>query len=216
MSRRSRDGWIVKNGRGSAPPLRSVFRTCTLPLPCHSEPVLTLAWESVTLRPASLCEGGGAKRRRERYAAAAPRHTGRCTPRVLVPLRSTAWASPPTYRLPKAYAYPTGRIEPSAPTPGFPAANALSKPNQRPKAATYLCRFAAKARFDNRSNPRVGVSKEGGPRPSLFGRFKERGFLRGEGNRNPSPLKWRFWLLLSLLTKVTRRRQNRKSKSPFS
>ena len=32
----------------------------------------------------------------------------------------------------------------------------------RPLAATYLCRFAAKARFDNRSNPRVGVSKEGG------------------------------------------------------
>mgnify|MGYP004616027549 CR=1 FL=1 len=29
-------------------------------------------------------------------AAALPRHTGRCTPRVLVPLRSTAWASPPT------------------------------------------------------------------------------------------------------------------------
>ena len=56
----------------------------------------------------------------------------------------------------------------------------------------------------------VGVSKEGGPQPSLFGRFKERGFLRGEGNRNPSPLKWRFWLLLSLLTKVTRRRQKRK------
>ena len=59
--------------------------------------------------------------------------------------------------------------------------------------------------------PPEGVSKEGGPQPSLFGRFKERGFLRGEGNRNPSPLKWRFWVLLSLLTKVTRRRQKRKS-----
>ena len=33
--------------------------------------------------------------------------------------------------------------------------------NRRPKAATYLCRFAAKARFDNR-HPRKGVSKEGG------------------------------------------------------
>ena len=55
-----------------------------------------------------------------------------------------------------------------------------------------------------------------GRNPSPFGRFKERGSLRGEGNRNPSPLKWRFWLLLSLLTKVTRRRQkerNSKSKS---
>ena len=47
-----------------------------------------------------------------------------------------------------------------------------------------------------------------GRNPSLFGRFKEREFLRGEGNRNPSPLKWR-----SLVTffrqgkKVTRGRQ---------
>ena len=105
-----------------------------------------------------------------------------------------------------------GGVRPSAPTPGFPAANALSKPNQRPKAATYLCRFAAKARFDNRPNPRVRFPK-GRAAALPFGRFKERGFLRGEGNRNPSPLKWRFWLLLSLLTKVTRRRQNRKSKS---
>ena len=78
--------------------------------------------------------------------------------------------------------------------------------NRRPKAATYLCRFAAKARFDNRLTKGAGVSKEGGPQPSLFGRFKEGGFSRGKGNRNPFPLEWRFWLLLSLLTKVTRRR----------
>ena len=122
------------------------------------------------------------------------------------------WASPPTYRLPKAYAYPTRRTEPSAPTTGFPAANALSKPNQRPKAATYLCHFAAKARFDNRPNPRVGVSKEGGPQPSLSGRFKVGGFSRGKGNRNPFPLEWR-----SLDTffrqgkKVSRRRQKEKT-----
>ena len=58
--------------------------------------------------------------------------------------------------------------------------------------------------------PQEGVSKEGGPRPSLFGRFKDGGFSRGKGNRNPFPLEWRFWLLLSLLTKVTRRRQNKK------
>ena len=31
--------------------------------------------------------------------------------------------------------------------------------NQRPLAATYLCRFAAKARFDNRPNPRVRFPK---------------------------------------------------------
>ena len=93
---------------------------------------------------------------------------------------------------------------------GFTAVS-RTLPNRRPKAATYLCRFAAKARFDNRL-PRVRFPK-GRAAALPFGRFKERGFLRGEGNRNPSPLKWRFWLLLSLLTKVTRRRQNRKSKS---
>ena len=60
---------------------------------------------------------------------------------------------------PAVFASYSGRTEPSAPTPGFPAANALSKPNQRPKAATYLCRFAAKARFDNRPLPRVGFPK---------------------------------------------------------
>ena len=81
---------------------------------------------------------------------------------------------------------------------------------QRPKAATYLCRFAAKARFDNRPPPPGGCFQRGRAAALPFGRFKERGFLRGEGNRNPSPLKWRFWLLLSLLTKVTRRRQKRK------
>ena len=81
----------------------------------------------------------------------------------------------------------------------------------RPSAATYLCRFAAKARFDNRPSP-GGYFQKGGPQPSLFGRFKVGGFLRGKGNRNPFPLEWRFWLLLSLLTKVTRRRQ----KSPPS
>ncbi len=32
---------------GQSPAPTHVYRTCTLPLPCHSEPVLTLAWESV-------------------------------------------------------------------------------------------------------------------------------------------------------------------------
>ena len=126
----------VTFGRTDPSASTHAYRTRTLSLSCHSEPVLTLAWESV---PVSC--------------------------------------------------------------------------HQRPKAATYLCRSAAKARFDNRQTPRVGVSKGEGSQPLPFGRFKERGSLRGEGNRNPSPLKWRFWLLLSLLTKVTRRRQNRKSKS---
>ena len=51
--------------RGGVRPSASttVYRTCTLPLPCHSEPVLTLAWESVPRArrrgtPSPPCEGG--------------------------------------------------------------------------------------------------------------------------------------------------------------
>ena len=81
---------------------------------------------------------------------------------------------------------------------------------QRPKAATYLCRSAAKARFDNRQPPE-GVSKEGGPQPSLFGRSRIGDFQGGRKIETSFPLEWRFWLLLSLLTKVTRRRQKKYS-----
>ena len=51
---------------------------------------------SATLRRTTQCEHWAAFTQGRLYAAALPRHTGRCTPRVLVPLRSTAWASPPT------------------------------------------------------------------------------------------------------------------------
>ena len=82
---------------------------------------------------------------------------------------------------------------------------------QRPLAATYLCCFAAKARFDNRLNYGRGFPKGRGRDPSPFGRFKGKGSLRKGGNRNPPFLKWR-----SLVTffrqgkKVTRRRQKGK------
>ena len=62
--------------------------------------------------------------------------------------------------------------------------------NQRPKAATYLCRFAAKARFDNRQPPK-GVSKEGGPQPSLFGRSRKGDFQGGRKTETSFPLEWR-------------------------
>ena len=73
-------------------------------------------------------------------------------------------------------------------------------------AATYLCRSAAKARFDNRQPPK-GVSKEGGPQPSLFGRSRMGDFQGGRKIETSFPLEWR-----SLDTffrqgkKVTRRR----------
>ena len=88
---------------------------------------------------------------------------------------------------------------------------ARSSFKRRPLAATYLCRKAAKARFDNRTNSRGEVSKGEGSRPLPFGRFKGKRFLRKGGNRNPPFLKWR-----SLVTffrqgkKVTRGRQNTK------
>ena len=65
------------------------------------------------------------------------------------------------------------------------------------------------------AQPPEGVSKEGGPQPSLFGRFKGKRFLRKGGNRNPPFLKWR-----SLVTffrqgkKVTRRRQKKGNGKP--
>ena len=65
-------------------------------------------------------------------------------------------------------------------------------PNQRPKAATYLCRFAAKARFDNRPNPRrVFPKREGRSPPSLVAQGW--GIFKGEGrSKLPSPLNGAF------------------------
>ena len=94
---------------------------------------------------------------------------------------------------------------PPAPKSARPYRRQKTFSKRRPKAATYLCRFAAKARFDNRL-PRVRFPK-GRAAALPFGRFKGKRFLRKGGNRNPPFLKWR-----SLVTffrqgkKVTRRR----------
>ena len=77
-----------------------------------------------------------------------------------------------------------GRTTPSAPTTAYRQQKHF--PKQRPKAATYLCRFAAKARFDNRPHPE-GVSKEGGPQPSLFGRSRMRQNAERLARLTPSP-----------------------------
>ena len=58
------------------------------------------------------------------------------------------------------------------------------------------------------AQPPEGVFKEGGPQPSLFGRFKGKRFLRKGGNRNPPFLKPFFGYFLSE-KKVTRRRQRK-------
>ena len=137
------------------------------------------------------------------------------------------WASPPTHRLPIAFAPPVRAdvgIRPYEITGGVcvirtggqsrPLLHTVSRrqniSNRRPLAATYLCRFAAKARFDNRQPPK-GVSKEGGPQPSLFGRSRMGDFQGGRKIETSFPLEWR-----SLDTffrqgkKVTRRRQKGK------
>ena len=97
------------------------------------------------------------------------------------------WASPPTLRLPKAYTLSIRAdraVRPYNRLPYLRLILALSfrasdrchwrgNPSpflclQRPKAATYLCRSAAKARFDNRPNPRrMFPKREGRSPPSL-------------------------------------------------
>ena len=68
------------------------FRVCRggrlcPPVPCHSEPVRTLAWESVSPKK----KNGLPRRCAQRGAAAL---MGRRTPRAFVPLRSTAGRRP--------------------------------------------------------------------------------------------------------------------------
>ena len=193
----------------------TVYRTCAVSLLCHSEPVLTLAWESVPrarrrgIPLASLCEGGSAKRRRERRCTTAPSllvRRGRCPHRPAAPAGAEHPSSPsvregsalradggividgrgrapPLHTVfrwpfrrgrcphrPAVFASYSGRAEPSALHSVYRASalfflchsEGAKRPwesvsfscHQRPKAATYLCRFAAKARFDNRPNPR--------------------------------------------------------------
>ena len=57
-----------------------------------------------------------------------------------------------------------------------------------------------------------GCFQRGGPQPSLFGRSRMGDFQGGRKIETSFPLEWRFWLLLSLLTKVTRRRQKEKGR----
>ncbi len=55
--------------------------------------------------------------------------------------------------------------------------------------------------------PRWGFPKGRARTPSPFGRSRMGDFQGGRKIETSFPLEWRFWLLLSLLTKVTRRRQ---------
>ena len=50
LRKKSIEARAVRRRAGEATAPAPSTSTCTLPLPCHSEPVLTLAWES-SLRP---------------------------------------------------------------------------------------------------------------------------------------------------------------------
>ena len=139
----------------------------------------------------------------------------RSTPRVLASRREATWESVSQFLCPRRslfclcssfccrfYSEMQSRIV------LYFNAKALLNGGQRPPPT-----FAAKRQRRDLiiAKPRGEVSKGEGSQPSLFGRFKEGGFSRGKGNRNPFPLEWR-----SLDTffrqgkKVSRRRQKYK------
>ena len=78
----------------------------------------------------------------------------------------------------------TGGQNPRAPTTVYRQQKHF--PNQRPKAATYLCRSAAKARFDNRPPP-GGCFQRGRAAALPLWSFKDGGFSRGKEDRNFLP-----------------------------
>ena len=77
----------------------------------------------------------------------------------LCAIRAGGCGHPPLRNHRRRMRHTHGRAEPSAPTTAYRQQKHF--PNQRPKAATYLCRFAAKARFDNRPPPPGGCFQRG-------------------------------------------------------
>ena len=176
---------------------------------------------------ASLCEGGGAKRRRERYATAAPWHQakgafrapargtfalgGKSTQKrrsnlrfenplraftrhlscLSLPRERCAMQISPKYCI--VYASLSAvAFALKCKAAHFSTVHGKDIIKWRPLAATYLCRFAAKARFDNRPNPRrVFPKREGRSPPSLVAQGW--GIFKGEGrSKLPSPLNGAF------------------------
>ena len=148
-----------RRGGRPCPPLHSVsgglfvggdaHAAKQVPLGCIAPYATAAPWHK-----ASLCEGGvmafghdGGREKRE-TGGAEPRpyasstegvcfiRAGRCTPRVLVPLRSTAWASPPT-KSPAArvYIFRAGRVV----RPYAPPIPPPQKKNRRKAVLFLLC-----------------------------------------------------------------------------
>ena len=105
--------------------------------------------------------------------------------------------------------YPARCFTIALPYAHLPTAKTLS--NRRPKAATYLCRFAAKARFDNRLNPRGEVSKGRGRDPSLLVVSRLGDFQGGREIEIPLPLNRSLDTFFRQGKKVTRRRHKKKN-----
>ena len=131
------------------------------------------------------------KEKRERKAPGRGRAPPLHTPTdSLCAIRAGGCGHPPLRNHRRRMRHTHGRTEPSRPTTAYRQQKHF--PNQWPKAATYLCRFAAKARFDNRPNPRrVFPKREGRSPPSLVAQGW--GIFKGEGrSKLPSPLNGAF------------------------
>ena len=79
--------------------------------------------------------------------------------------------------------------------PYAPSAGGKNTFKRRPLAATYLCRSAAKARFDNRSPRGVRFPKGRGRDPSLLVVSRKGDFQGGREIEIPSPLNGVLWIL---------------------
>ena len=163
-------------GQSSAP--THAYRTRTLSLSCHSEPVLTLAWESVPPVPASLTEGG---------VTAKGRDGGRDMPRQRRGTRGDVGIAPyaPSIEHPRCSCVVIPRARSARGNPSPFHVNS----GQRPPPT-----FAASRQRRDLiiANPRrVFPKREGRSPPSLVAQGW--GIFKGEGrSKLPSPLNGAF------------------------
>ena len=153
---------------------------CDLGTDCHASlrtgVAMTGFFDSLCQREA-LTEGLSFPGRQSRP----PLHTSADS---LCAIRAGGCGHPPLRNHRRRMRHTHGRAEPSAPTTAYRQQKHF--PNQRPKAATYLCRFAAKARFDNRPPPR-GCFQRGRAAALPLWSLKDGGFSRGKEDRNFLP-----------------------------
>ena len=114
--------------------------------------------------PHPRCSSVGGDAHIAPYAAAAPRHQASLVEREVSALRADGGiVIAGRGRAPPLHTSADSLCAIRAGGCGHPPLHTVSRRqnifNQRPKAATHLCRFAAKARFDNRLTQGVGFPK---------------------------------------------------------